>query len=179
MQAKTAFLALCVSFTLTACGGSMPDGSTPIGQPRYVIANATQAANSVTSNMRIPIQLSQFVPCANGGNGEIVNLSGELHVVSTFTLNANNVHVSMHFQPQGVTGTGSVTGEKYQATGVTRNDFNASNVDFPIETTFVNNFRIIGQGPGNNFLVHEVIHLTVNANSVVTDNRDNFSFQCR
>ena len=158
----------------------MPDDAAPIGQARNVIADvASQAANSVTSNMRIPIQLSQFVPCANGGNGEIVNLSGELHVVTAFTENANSVHISMHFQPQGVSGTGSVTGDKYQGTGVTRNDFNGDVATFPIVITAVNNFRIIGQGPGNNFLLHDNSHLTVNANGVVTDNHDNFSLQCR
>jgi len=29
--------------------------------------------------------------------------------------------------------------------------------------TFVNNFRIIGQGPGNNFLVHKTLQIKINA----------------
>jgi hypothetical protein len=43
----------------------------------------------------------------------------------------------------------------------------------------VNNFRIIGQGKGNNFLVHENLHLTINANGVATAVHDNFSIDCR
>ena len=43
----------------------------------------------------------------------------------------------------------------------------------------MNNFRIIGQGPGNNFLVHETFHVTINANGVVTATVDNFSVECK
>jgi hypothetical protein len=48
-----------------------------------------------------------------------------------------------------------------------------------VEETFVNNFRIIGQGPGNNFLVHEVFHITFNANGSITAFVDKFSVDCR
>jgi hypothetical protein len=40
---------------------------------------------------------------------------------------------------------------------------------------FINNFRIIGQGPVNNFLVHETLHFTINADGTVTVFHDNFS----
>jgi len=33
------------------------------------------------------------------------------------------------------------------------------------ETSFVNNFKIIGQGPGTNLLIHENFHLSINANA--------------
>ena len=44
--------------------------------------------------------------------------------------------------------------------------------------TFVGNFRIIGQGPGNNFLMHEVAHTTINANGDVTVTFDNLTIDC-
>ena len=44
---------------------------------------------------------------------------------------------------------------------------------------YVNNFRIIGQGTGNNFLVHEIVHLTINANGTATNYVDNFSIECK
>jgi len=119
------------------------------------------------------------VPCANGGAGEPVALSGDLHILFTFTINGNNVSLKSHFQPQGVTGVGLTTGDKYQATGVTQDHFKASLQNGQFEMTFVNNFRIIGQGPGNNFLVHITTHLTGNANGVVTASVDNFSLDCK
>ena len=47
------------------------------------------------------------------------------------------------------------------------------------ESTYINNFRIVGQGNGNNFLVHETYHVTVNANGEATAYVDNFRVECR
>jgi hypothetical protein len=47
------------------------------------------------------------------------------------------------------------------------------------EFTFINNFRIIGQRDGNNLLVHQTVHVTVNANGDVTTIVDNQSIDCQ
>ena len=133
----------------------------------------------VTTNLSLPMTVTAFVPCAAGGAGETVNLSGNLHVLMTLTVNVNHVESSLQFQPEGISGTGSVTGEKYQGTGMTRSSFSADVAGFPFTTTFVNNFRIIGQSKGNNLLVHENFHLTINANGSVTASMDNFSMECK
>lgn len=133
-------------------------------------------ATTITTSTSFPIELLVFIPCANGGVGEDVLLSGNLHDLFHVTINDNSLHVKVHDQPQGISGTGQVTGDKYQATGVTQDEFNTS---FGYEETFVNNFRIIGQGPGNNFLVHDNFHITVNANGTVTAFHDNFSVDCK
>ncbi len=133
----------------------------------------------VVTNAEFPFTLSVFVPCAAGGAGEVISMSGNLHVLFSVTVNGNNVHFQSHFQPQGISGVGLTTGEKYQATGVTRFDTNADVVDFPLNFTFVNNFRMIGQGPGNNLLVHENLHVTINADGTVTAFHDNFSVECK
>ncbi len=134
---------------------------------------------AVDTNMSFPETISVFIPCAVGGVGEVVTLSGNLHVLISTTVNANHISSDMHFQPQGISGLGSVSGNKYQATGITRFSFEADVAGFPFIQTLVNNFKIIGQGPGNNFLVHENFHLTVNADGTVTANIDNFSAECK
>jgi hypothetical protein len=140
-------------------------------------AVADAEATAVTTNEQIPITLVVFVPCANGGAGELVELTGTLHVLTHVTSDAQGgLHVKQHFQPQGISGAGLTTGDKYQATGVTQEEFNAT---VGITDTFINNFRIIGEGPGNNLLVHTTFHVTVNANGVVTTIVDNFSIECR
>ena len=142
-----------------------------------VVSSSSGApASSFTVNSVFPIDLAVFVPCANGGVGEDVLLSGNLHDLIHVTVNDNSVHVKTHDQPQGISGTGVVTGDKYQATGVTQDEFNTS---FGVEETFINNFRIIGQGPGNNFLVHENFHITINPNGTVTAFHDNFTVDCK
>src|SRR5207248_10900899 len=78
-----------------------------------VPANAAKQVNDTSE-----INLTVFVPCAAGGAGELVDLSGPLHTFITFTINGNNVSGSAHFQPQGLSGTGGSSGDKYQASGV-------------------------------------------------------------
>lgn len=137
------------------------------------------AKAAIVVNDSSPLVFSQFVPCANGGAGEIVDLSGDLHTLITMTINGNNVSGNSHFQPQGVSGTGETTGAKYQATGITTENFKGSLQNGQFIDTFVNNFRIIGQGPGNNYLVHEVAHVTFNANGTVTVNFDTPTIDCK
>jgi hypothetical protein len=134
---------------------------------------------AVQVNDKTVISLTVFVPCAAGGAGEIVDLSGPLHTSVSATINGNNVSGKFHFQPQGISGTGETTGDKYQATGVTQQTFKTSLQNGQANLTFVNNFRIIGQGPGNNFLVHENLHINVNANGTLTVSHDNFSIDCK
>jgi hypothetical protein len=139
-----------------------------------VPANAAVQENDTTE-----IDLTIFIPCAAGGAGETVDLTGSLHTLITFTINGNNVSGFFHFQPQGISGTGETTGAKYQATGVTQESFKQYLQNGQANETFVNNFRIIGQGPGNNFLVHETLHFTINADGAVTVFHDNFSADCK
>src|SRR5438105_2677209 len=72
-----------------------------------VQANAAKQINDMSD-----INLTVFVPCAAGGAGEIVDLSGPLHILITFTINGNNVSGTAHFQPQGIVGTGETTGDR-------------------------------------------------------------------
>ena len=134
---------------------------------------------AVEVNDKTDINLAVFVPCADGGNGEVVDLIGSLHTLLSFTINGNNVSGYLHFQPQGISGTGEITGSKYQATGLTQQSFKSSLQNGQANNTFVNNFRIIGQGPGNNYLVHETLHFTINANGTATVFHDNFSIDCK
>ena len=139
--------------------------------------SALAAADTFTVSQKFPIDIIVFVPCANGGAGELVELTGNLHEVFHVTFTpSGGFRVSISDNPQGISGTGFTTGAKYQGTGITRDNF-GGRVGF--EETFVNNFRIIGQGSGNNFLVHENLHITVNANGTLTVFRDNFSVECK
>lgn len=134
---------------------------------------------AVEENDTTDIDLTVFIPCADSGNGEVVDLSGPLHTLISFTINGNTVSGKYHFQSQGISGIGETTGAKYHATGVTQESFKNSLQNGQANDTFVNNFRIIGQGPGNNFLVHETLHFTINANGIVTVSHDNFRVACK
>jgi hypothetical protein len=134
-------------------------------------------ATVFTDNVRVPFETIVFVPCAAGGIGEEVYLSGSLHLLFRTTFdNRGGFHSKFHAQPQGLSGIGLTTGDKYQGTGVTQDNFNGR---VGSTYTFVNNFWIIGQGSGNNLQIHENLHITVNANGEVTVFVDNFRVECK
>jgi hypothetical protein len=124
-------------------------------------------AFSETINTSTYHELYVDVPCANDGSGETVHLEGYIQDVFHITENQNGYTVFQTTHPQGLSGYGLITGDSYQGTGVTRYITNSDDV---LTDTFVNNFRIIGQGNGNNFLVHTTSHFTNNANGDLTAN---------
>ncbi len=136
-------------------------------------------ALAITTNDFVPFAQVNFVPCANGGAGELVLIQGTLHIQQHITINDNRATIKSHFQPQGAGGTGLTTGDTYNATGVTQEVDTLPLTGGAAEFTFVNNFRVIGQGPNNNLLVHQLVHTTVNANGTVTSVVDNTSVECR
>ena len=143
-----------------------------------VLFFARPCSAGVILNTAQPFTLLVSIPCADSGAGEDVFVTGFLHVLMTSTVDKNgNVHNTTHSQPMGVAGTGLTSGDVYRATGITRDTVNG--LDVPFEATFVNNFNIIGPGKGNNLLVHEVFHITVNANGVITVIVDEASTECK
>lgn len=166
---KSASLLVALTILAAAC-------DSPLVTEDY---QAHFSATTSTESIKEPFSMTQFVPCAAGGAGESVLLQGTLHVLLHLTEDSQGgFHAKAHFQPQGVHGYGLTTGDKYQATGVTQ-DQSSSTTNGASTFTFVNNFRIIGQGSGNNFLVHNNVHITLNANGELTAELDNFSADCR
>jgi len=138
---------------------------------------AFSQALSITTNEFVPFAQAAFVPCADGGAGEVVLVEGTLHVQNHLTINNNRLSLKVHFQPQGAVGTGTVTGDKYQATGVTQEQ-DSTGIIGASEFSFINNFRIIGAGPDNNLLVHQVIEITIDANNIIRTNVINTTIDC-
>lgn len=143
--------------------------------------HASLAMAAVTSNVITPIETAAYVPCANNGTGEIIDLSGNLHALFvTNTSNSGNITLKYHFQPQGLSGVGRTTGAIYNATGVTQATTTYDGITgYPFETTYVNNYRLIGQGSAANYSVHSTFHVTINANGTVTAIVDNTTVNCK
>ena len=86
------------------------------------------------------------------------------------------VHFKFQSSDQGISGTGLTTGDKYHRTGATNSEFNAKVGE---QSTVVDSFNIIGQGNGNNFLLHVILHITVNANGTVAAEVFDFRVECK
>ena len=167
-------LGLAIFSGLIGCSSGPTDPSSAESVPGSV-----QGARAVTftASSNFEAQFQVFVDCAAGGAGEIVDFSGILHSLFHVTINCNKFIMKSDFQPQGIIGIGETTGDRYQATGVTQETTTSGTVGFT--DSFVNNFKIIGVGPGNNFLIHENVHVTVNANNTVTAFHDQFTADCK
>lgn len=132
----------------------------------------------VTVNTSIPYDGNTVdIPCANDGAGETADFYGPLHMLLTFTQDANGgIHGKFLFQPQGLIAIGEETGDIYRATGETQGNFNATVGQV---TTFINNFKIIGPGPGNNLLIHDIIIVVIDAKGNVTADVEHSTADCK
>jgi hypothetical protein len=129
-------------------------------------------------NQSIPITLSVPVPCA----GEVVDLSGKLHTVITFTRNRRNVSAHVHVNAQGITGTGEITGRTFQVNGAFNISFHNSLLNGQGTKTFIITLEVTDElgpmGSVTGFKLQETAHVTFNANGTVTVNFDNFQAAC-
>jgi hypothetical protein len=105
-----------------------------------------------------------FKPIGPGcENAEIIDLTGTLNIVTT-TANGKTIR---QFHPQGITGVGETTGTTYRGTGGTIIIGDPNNDG--VTHTYVNNFNIIATEPaGISSIEHQVLHITANAQGVVT-----------
>jgi hypothetical protein len=161
---------LGIAVGLSACAES------PVAPLR--VTDQTPALSAVTSLSQLTTTFNRtlWVSCA----GESVALLGEIEIFSQSTEDDNGgVHLSTHVRPSGVVGVGLTSGLMYRGTGGTFEAEGYAADGYPAVYTFVNNFRIIGQGPGNNLLMHMTIHQTINANGELTADVDLTSQDCK
>ena len=165
---------LGMTVALAACAESPVAPLRAIDQPPSLSAVTSSSSSTVPFNRRL------WISCANGGLGETVQLIGQIEIHSHTTENANGgMHMSTHVRPAGVIGVGQVTGAVYRGTGGTFQSEGEADGGFPYVYSFVNNFRVIGQGPGNNLMVHLTVHQTINANGELTADVDMSSSECK
>jgi hypothetical protein len=139
------------------------------------------AADVFHSNTSQPFAETLFVRCANGGTGELVDLSGQIHEdVFINTNKAGKVVVRTRSQLQGVSGIGRSSGDRYHASQEAQGSEHIDTIDnLPFSFSFVDSLRVIGQGPGNNFTAHYMAHLTVSASGNVAADMTHFSSDCK
>ena len=105
-----------------------------------------------------------------------MTLTGNLHILATVTFDsAGGVHGTLLFNPQGVSGVGSVSGAGYRGTGATLSTFTGK---VGTVSTLANSFRIIGTGGAPSLQVHENVAVVVNASGTVTASVDHVSVTC-
>lgn len=136
-------------------------------------SHAYAASSDGAQSISFPVSGEVFNPC----NGDVVDFTGEFHDVANVTINNNSFHIVFQDNAQGIHGIGTPSGVSYSGSQhdnfVLNETIGASNV------TEEGSFTEISQGSAPNFVVHDLLHITVNADGTVTATVDNFTAECR
>jgi hypothetical protein len=134
-----------------------------------------EGAVTETFHFVFPQSFVLLNPCT----GHLVAFSGEDDALVHVTIDPAGglhrvgvVHVSE-------TGTDLVTGETFRAVGAVLSVDSLDLSGSRSELTLKQGTSFVGQGPGNNLIQHETIHVTVDANGDVTASVDQLSIECR
>lgn len=139
------------------------------------LVGAAQAG--VTTNEQLSIAYAGYVPCANGGAGELLTGTIAVHNLTSETVDANNVAWQFLFERRGEL-VGRITGDTYRLSGVEHGAYTQSLGSEHSTLTYVNRYRLVGPGPGNNLIVRETAHLTIGADESVIVQHDDFAVDC-
>ena len=131
-----------------------------------VVSPINVRAQNPATQLTYPISASETNPCT----GEVVQLTGEGHIVMHFTVdNAGGIHVVDITNSMGpLRGVALITGTVYQANETVSSTINKNGPSPQFEFTFVMSEVLISQGATPNFVVHTTVHATVNANALPT-----------
>lgn len=147
-------------------------------QGNITVVSPGETSYTVVDEFEI-VDMPVFIPCALDGAGEVVLLNGSAMNLFHVTEDpAGGTSIKYQFNPQDVSGYGQVSGDLYQGTGGGGGHFMFTISGVPYTDSFVDNFRIVGQGPGNDFSVQVRGHFTVNANGEITVSNFEFRESC-
>jgi hypothetical protein len=140
---------------------------------------ATTLASWNVISYTIPVDdFHYFEECSSEGEGELVHFEGEVHIVVREDIwMPNGGHQNFHENWMGVQGTGMTTGDKYVRTGVFNLNTNVTRGAY--EYTYSTGMKIVRQGSGDNYIVHNTIHLTLGPDGEVRAWIEFLSAECR
>ena len=152
-----------------------------------LFAPAASAEASVSVS-RQSIEVTNFpvslANCVNAGNGELVLVSGTLHTTNVIRNDANGgLHVTLHANLAGMSGVGTSSGDLYRITDTAGGSGGRVSLYVPAGSpprTLTQSFdtRIISMGSGDNLVIRNTFHLTIDANGDVTVNNPTFEPRC-
>lgn len=159
-------LSACV-ILLTGCTG---DGSA---------AAPTPAASDemLPTVVKTPIEetIIQFEECA----GEVVEFHLREQVVVHESVDAQGkIHFHVIVNDKGTTAVGLTSGATFHQVGATRETDKVVG-SLPANISYVNVLDLIGEGSVPDIRIHETFHLTINAQGVVTVERETQRITCK
>jgi len=147
------------------------------GPAESALADAPQVGPPSALVVKTPIELTFTAFDACAGEDLEFHLRQQL-VVSEKVDARGGVHLHFVINDKGSTAVGQTSGITWHQVGATRDAQNFRG-SAPVAVSFVNVLNLIGNGSAPNLRIHEVFHVTVNANGRVTTLVDRSRIECR
>jgi hypothetical protein len=139
-----------------------------------LFALPASAANTVNVTFHVPASV-QTNPCFPT---DVVNLSGDIHVVITTTTDsAGGYRTSNHLNSE-LRGVSITMGTKY-TNSETKDETWYARPPFPSVHTHTYDFLLVSQSNTPDYVVHMTMHETVTAGGVPTATVDKYSMDCK
>lgn len=163
------FAALALTLFVTACDAA-PTAPRAAATAETAAPTADIAATAADGNAdvwrdhyRYPINQLRWVPCANGGAGELVRVTGTIHTRTQInSLDSGGWRIAIHYNGHGLRGEGRTTGAQYVANTADGGMLNIT--DGATTQLFTSRFRMIGRGGADKFFYTFTDRYTVDAN---------------
>lgn len=142
-------------------------------------AAATTLAET-TVNQTFPFMATAYNECTD----EFIAVEGNLHMTTRLHTSGDRLHFGMTEHMTGVKGTAMGSGARYTMMDVVNTQSNSTGFA-PSESTFerTHNLTRLGEDgsfvPGDDLRVHTIVHITMNANGVVTADKSEARVDCR
>jgi hypothetical protein len=161
-------LPLTLVASLAACNADLTSPSATFERARTDASSNGALTETQTARIAIPAGTTQFLPCVNGGDGEVVDVSGATMLlmhqnVSTVSGNAN---INLQWKSDGVRMVGQSTGVVYRSSTSQQLHVTLSEPDLSGVRTATLDLKaqVTGQGIGRAAYAYVRLHVTQSAN---------------
>lgn len=133
-------------------------------------------AETFTERTVWPIEATLYFSCANGGQGEEIAMRGTLSEVYHYTYDGNGGFHGTSHETLKIDGTGLTTNFSYRGRGTWNETFT---LQAGVTGSLTSTLMINGPGPGNDFRVHVLKHVTITPDGDLTVSLDTFRGGCK
>jgi len=168
------FLSVLVLTLLFSCSKNIAERT---GQEEVSASNQSSPAQTYNSVVSEPYASTLFIPCANGGAGEDVSLTGTVKIVRQETYNNQRFTSTLHVHTEGITGVGLSTGDIFTAIGASQSAVTGT-IEYggPYSATYTQQMRFARQGIS--FVVKYKFHVTITSDGEISTRIDEEKVEC-
>lgn len=169
------FTSVLLTSLLFSCTKNATDVTALTPETATSADTSPSSANENTIHS-VPFETNVYVPCANGGAGEYVELSGFINFIYQIQWNDRGFTMIYHDNVHQLTGVGVSSGETFIASGGTNGTVMGSWVSNQWVGTTTSKVKVVG--PNTNFTVTYKDRITITRDGTVTVENVNITVSC-